>query len=268
LGFVAAVIAAAKLAGFGAAIVLLAPLHMVLRRLSGRRHLIPRLFHRILLQLFQITVRCDGAAPHAGAIIVSNHLSYLDIPVIGAHVNHSVFVAKKDVAGWPLFGWLARLQDTIFVDRRPSSAQRTLAMLQADWPKSANVIIFPEGTSTNGVSVMPFKSSLFALFAGHAEQFVQPLTLRLENANGLPIEACSGAAQAALAQQQSAGRDYYAWHGDMELPPHLWAFAKGRGATVRLIFHEPIAAGDYPDRKAFAQLCFQHVRGGLGGPVS
>ncbi|MEK9594434.1 MAG: lysophospholipid acyltransferase family protein [Rhodospirillaceae bacterium] len=246
---------------------LLAPLHMVLRRLSGRRYLIPRLFHRILLQLFQITVRCDGAAPHAGAIIVSNHLSYLDIPVIGAHVNHSVFVAKKDVADWPLFGWLARLQDTIFVDRRPSSAQRTLAMLQADWPKSANVIIFPEGTSTNGVSVMPFKSSLFALFSGHAEQLVQPLTLRLENADGLPIEGCSEAAQAALAQQQSAGRDYYAWYGDMELPPHLWAFAKGRGATIRLIFHEPIAASDYPDRKAFAQLCFQHVRGGLGGPV-
>lgn len=260
-----AVIAAAKLLGFLLLVLLLAPPHLIMRWLSGPRHVLPQVFHRLLLKLFGIRVKCVGAGPRNGAILVSNHLSYLDIPVISSCVNRSIFVAKKDVADWPLFGWLARLQDTLFVDRQPSSARQTLLALKADWPVAANVVVFPEGTSSNGAAVLPFKSSLFALFAGRSDQLIQPVSLRLTEADGVLVEPQGGVTITGLSGQQLAARNYYTWHGDMALLPHLWAFAKGKGAVIQIIFHPCVRACDYPDRKVLAQHCFDCVTGGLGG---
>ena len=117
-----------------------------------------------------------------------------------------------------------------------------------------SLIIFPEGTSSDGRDVLPFKSSLFSIALGEQAQkqelFVQPVTVSLLAVNGAEPTA-------------QDIRDLYAWHGDMTLPPHLWQFAKSRGATIKLTFHPPYRAATFDDRKVLANKCQNDVLNGL-----
>lgn len=213
---------------------------------------IPELWHRSICALFKIKVKITGKPENLEKMAyVSNHLSYLDIPVIGSSIRAS-FVAKKDVESWPLFGMLAKLQRTVFMDRRPSTA-KTGAKNVADMiNRGYNLILFPEGTSTDGTDVKQFKSSLFATFfsgnktGGNNDFYVQPMTLRLENI------------------KSRDDIEKYAWYlEESELAPHLWDFAKGHGATVSLIFHEIIKVSDFDNRKDLCNACYKSVKYGL-----
>lgn len=241
--------AVVKLAFFVLLTLILAPPHLVLGAVAGRPDLMPRVYHRLLLRVFGITVTVEGAAPAAGDVVVCNHLSYWDVVVLSAVVPAAVFVAKKDVAHWPFFGWLARLQDTVFIDRARHAAKTEVAGLARRWPRGRTLIVFPEGTSTDGRAVLPFKSSLFAVFCGTPNLVIRPVSLILEAVDGAAVAGHEGA------------RDGYAWYGEMALPPHLWAFARGRGARLRLIFHPPVAA--WGDRKALARRCQGQVAAAL-----
>jgi len=114
---------------------------------------------RRVLKVLRVETRCSGNVPVSG-LLVCNHLSYLDILVLSA-LTPSVFVAKNEVRHWPVFGWFARLAGTIFVQRdKPLQAAQSADALGVVLRKGALVVLFPEGTSSGGATVLPFKSSL------------------------------------------------------------------------------------------------------------
>src|SRR6185437_308568 len=128
---------------------------------------------RRILRIFKTQITASGTIPAKG-LLVSNHLSYVDILIISS-ITPAIFVAKREVSGWPVFGPLARMGGTLFVDRgRRTLVGKTTDEIQSALDQGALVVLFPEGTSSNGQTVLPFKSSLLepatrqthALFAG------------------------------------------------------------------------------------------------------
>jgi 1-acyl-sn-glycerol-3-phosphate acyltransferase len=136
-------------------------------RIAGR---IPILFHRLFLHLFGVRVEVRGAAPARGAatLVLANHVSWLDIPVMAALTPLS-FVAKQEIAGWPVFGWLARLQRCIFLDRtRKAATAEVNAVMAGRLAEGDAIVLFPEGTTGDGNRLLTFKSSLVGRGAGRA----------------------------------------------------------------------------------------------------
>ena len=216
-------------------------------------YIVPWFFQRGIKNSFGIKTVVEGRpARDRQTIYVSNHLSYLDIPLIGSYVFGS-FVARGDLSGWPLFGYMSKMQQTIFISRERGDAAEGKNQLEKQLKEGKNLIIFAEGTSSDGSAVLPFKSSLFGLAmekpAGNPLQ-VQPITISLLEVDGRPATC-------------GAVRDLYAWHGDMDLVPHIRQFAKLRGAKLKVTFHPPRDAASYTDRKKLCQDCYDDVAGGL-----
>ena len=215
---------------------------------------IPHLYHRILCALIGVRIRQTGRRSTANPmLILSNHVSWLDICVVGA-LAPVVFVAKSEVAGWPLFGWLAKLQRTIFIDRkarhRTGAATREIAgrLLGGD-----AVVLFAEGTSSDGMRVLPFRSALVGAVhhalgnsAHHSHVTVQPMSLAYVGFGGLPIGR--------------ATRDRVAWYGDADLVPHLLQLLSSGAVDVTVSWGEAIAYDMSADRKAIARASEQSVR--------
>jgi 1-acyl-sn-glycerol-3-phosphate acyltransferase len=227
---------------------------VILLTRGPRASLLPMFFHRTACAIFGIRITVSGKIESdKQTIFMSNHLSYLDIPVLGSFIP-GCFVSKADVRNWPVFGFLATLQQTAFMERKRSTIHKTKEELQARLENGQKLIIFPEGTSTDGQTVRPFKSGLFALAieAGTKELMIQPVTIRVDRSDGKPITT----------QEE---RDLYAWHIDMttEVPDHLWRFARTNGAEITLIFHPAVDPHAYQDRKELAQDCNKTVSGGL-----
>jgi lyso-ornithine lipid O-acyltransferase len=244
------VVAAGKISAFLLLTALLGPLQiLVLLFHKGRyAYTLPYLWHKCVTAVFAIRTHVHGT-PHIGphTLYVANHLSYLDITALGSVVPVS-FVAKREVASWPIFGFLARMQQTAFIDRAPKAAAAARDSLAGMLESGKSLILFPEGTSTDGRTVLPFKSSLFALALPGTLQrpvTIQPISINLE---------------------YPENRDLYAWYGDMELVPHLWAFAKTRGARVVLHFHAPLKPESLECRKCLAQATNQIISRPLSPP--
>jgi 1-acyl-sn-glycerol-3-phosphate acyltransferase len=250
---VAQSVAATKLATMLTAMALLSPVQLFFR--YARPHdafYVPLRFHRMLCWLMGFKVRVEGApATTTPILFVANHASYLDIPVLGSILPAS-FIAKADVASWPIIGFLARMQNTVFVERRASKAAQQRDQLQQRLAKGHNLVLFAEGTSSDGLRVLPFKSSLFSIAesAMAANSFtIQPVSITCTELDGLPLTR--------------ALRPYYAWYGDMTLAGHLWNVLKFGHFTVEVTFHASIRPEDFSDRKALAQYCQSHVARGI-----
>jgi lyso-ornithine lipid O-acyltransferase len=237
--------AATKLAGFVGMTVPLMPVQALFKATSpslARRF--PHGYHRALCKWLGITVRVEGDLPTRPCLIVSNHTSWLDIPVISAALPVS-FVARHDVATWPLFGQMAKLQRTVLVDRSRKTATGDIRNnIEARVASGDTMVLFAEGTSHDGINVLPFKSSFFAA-AGDAE--IVPLTVAYCRTNGLPMTRRE--------------RPNFAWYGDVDLEPHLWGALKSGPIEVKLRFHPPLARGD---RKQMARDAETTIRRSLG----
>ncbi len=210
---------------------------------------LPHWYHRNVARLLGINIRISGARPDKGpAFIVANHVSWLDIIVLSAAAPVS-FVAKREVARWPFFGTLARLQRTVFVDReRRHTTGRERDEISERLKEGGMVVLFPEGTSHTGRSVLPFRSSYFA--AVHDPQIpVIPVTLAYKERWGLPLTT------------REVPR--YAWYGDMDLPPHLWNAVAEGPLTVEVVFHPAETMAHAKDRKRLAAHAERTVRHGL-----
>jgi len=196
------------------------------RRVRQQGHAF-RFWCRSLCRIFGIRVRADGSPPRPPFFVVSNHLSYVDILVLGTELP-CIFVAKAEIDGWPLFGALCRSVNTIFIDRKAKKElPKVLARIETALAAGQGVVIFPEGTSWAGDRVLPFRSSLLDLPArlGYA---VHPATL------GYRVPP--GASPVHLA---------VTWWGDMPLGPHLREFLRLPWVEAELRFGAaPIADGD------------------------
>lgn len=206
---------------------------------------LPRLYHRLVCRVLGLRVTVGGRMSAARpTLFVSNHASYIDIEVLGALITGS-FVAKSEVKSWPVFGVLAQLQRTVFVERRVrSSTAQQRDSLTGRLQDGDNLILFPEGTSNDGNRLKPFKSALFSAaeirIDGHALA-VQPVTVAYVRLNGTPIGRHM--------------RPYFAWYGDMALADHLWHLA-GLGVTeITVEFHEPVTVEALGSRKRLAEHC-------------
>jgi len=191
-----------------------------------------------------------------GVMFAANHVSYLDIIVLGACTD-ARFVAKSEVADWPVFGWLAKLANTVFVTRDRRHARQDSAQLAKLMNTGARLIFFPEGTSSNGCSVLPFKTSLFAAVdpaTASSPLHVQPVSIAYTvYADGRPLKGYLS--------------DLYAWYGEMTLFGHLMTVFGLRGASVEVTFMPPLTVAAYPDRKALALSVERHVRDGLNASL-
>lgn len=240
---------------YGLACVLLIPVQALIVAITKgpAAYIIPRFFHRFNLRLFNIKVTVIGQpAARRHITFISNHLSYLDIEVISAVIDTS-FIAKDDVAHWPLFGILAKLQQTVFISRDPRQAEKGRQLFETALNRAMPLVLFAEGTSSNGEKILPFKSTLFDIFLNNQisnQTVIQPMTLALTHMDGALITA-------------PAQRDRYAYYGDIVLAPHLWAFAKSRGAALTLTFHPPLDRGAHPDRKSLAAAAHTACTAGL-----
>ena len=124
---------------------------------------LPRAYHRLSCRVMGIHLDINGAIATARpTLFVVNHLSYLDVTVLSAAIE-TCFVAKREVASWPFFGWLAKLQRTVFVDRRARGVAMERDDVAQRLNQGHNLVLFAEGTSGDGVRVKPFKSSLLSV---------------------------------------------------------------------------------------------------------
>jgi 1-acyl-sn-glycerol-3-phosphate acyltransferase len=242
--------AASKLLAFILLTLPLMPVQQALLRFfPGAACAFPHHYHRLLCHLFGIRLKVSGSPPPPGPkLIVSNHVSWLDIVILSAVMPVS-FVAKKEVSRWPFFGTLARLQRSIFVDRgQRHRAGQSAGTIAARLAAGEAIVLFGEGTSHDGTSVLPFKTSLFAA-ATVPDIAIVPVSLGYVRAWGLPLGRRK--------------RPAYAWYGDMNLVPHLWNFLGEGPLSVAVIFHEALSEETGRDRKASAKAAETAVRRGL-----
>lgn len=218
---------------------------------------LPVRYHRWCCHILGFRVAATGTPTCARPVLfVANHVSYTDIAVLGSLIAGS-FIAKAEVAHWPLFGWLAKLQRTVFVDRRMRS---TAAQRDAMWRRLAArdaLILFPEGTSGDGSRVLPFKSALFSAAAPRAETgpiAVQPVSIAYTRLDGIPLGRLY--------------RPFFAWYGSIELAPHLWRMIGLGTVEVAVEFHPPTCLADCGSRKALADYCRGRIAGGVAAAIA
>lgn len=212
------------------------------------------LWARSLCRTLGINVSVSGHYKDAKTgFTVCNHVGYLDIIVLGS-IRPAVFVSKHEVKYWPLLGWLASLGGTIFVDRSSKKAALpVLAEMERVIDKGINILIFPEGTTSDGIKLKEFKSTFFDLPA-KAKIPVIPVSMKYTHISGEPI-----------GQDKM---DNIAWYGGMSLLPHVWNILGIRRIDVTLYFnpviHEIITASDSAGtRKLLSSLSYDSIKRGL-----
>ncbi len=237
--------AALRLAAYAALTLPLMPVQALLVAAGApAARTLPRWYHRRCCAILGLELRVRGApAEGQPTLFVANHISYLDIVAISAVAPVS-FVAKREVAAWPFFGWLARLQRTVFVGRDPRRVGDERDSVAAALAAGRDLVLFAEGTSHDGTRTKPFRSSLLAaaeIAPAGGPLLVQPLTVAYTRVDGMPIGRHL--------------RPFYAWFGDMELPGHLWQVLGIGRVTVELEFHDPVTFARFGSRKALTRHC-------------
>jgi 1-acyl-sn-glycerol-3-phosphate acyltransferase len=226
----------------------LRPLDRLLGR-AGTRALAPSalgVWARGTMWLIGLRVSVTGAPMRTGGALVANHSSWLDIVALRSAAP-VYFVSKAEVADWPVIGFVGQSIGTEFIERRPTEARRQADALGARLAAGDALCIFPEGTSSDGQRVLPFKSSLFsALVDAPAEARVQPVTLRYHPEARLPAS-------------------FYGWWGEMDFGTHLKAvLAYSRAGRVDITFHTPLDPAEFAHRKGLSASADAAVRRGFG----
>jgi len=213
---------------------------------------LPFAYHKLCCRIMGLRVRVVGEPAKARpTLFVSNHVSYLDIPVLGSVVPVS-FVAKAEVAQWPGYGWLAKLQRTVFVDRRRNTTLQQRDSLQARLASGDALVLFPEGTSNDGNRILPFRSALLSVAEAAPAGLplvIQPVSIAYTSVNGVPLGWSL--------------RPLVAWYGGMELGGHLWRFSRLGQVEVIVQFHDETRVGDFPSRKELTRHCSEAVARGV-----
>ncbi len=262
------------LAGFFLLTVPLMPLQLAFLKFSQRHsRSLPHWYHRQVCRLLGLRFAIEGQlVSDKPVLLVANHTSWLDIPAISALAPVS-FIAKKEVSRWPFVASLAKLQRTVFVDRqRRTAAASSASEIARRLYEGDTLVLFAEGTSSDGNRVLPFKTSLFAAAkpgrsglaaaagtgptSGHLAQTgappplsdarVQTVTICYTHLHGIPLER--------------AERPLVGWYGDMEMGRHAWELLKAGPLDVKIRVGPPVLLDEFADRKSLARHSEQEIR--------
>jgi 1-acyl-sn-glycerol-3-phosphate acyltransferase len=224
---------------------------------GGAKVAFARFYWAMFARLLGIRVRVIGnPIKRSGGrpvVYVSNHSSWVDIPVVGG-VLDGCFVAKADVGGWPIIGTIARLGRTIFVSRNRASTGKERDTMRSLLMAGDNLILFPEGTSSDGSRVLPFRTSFFAIAEIRTGEsmadlpLIQPVSVVYDRLSYLPAGRAS--------------RPTFAWYGDMDIASHFWGLAQNIGLRATVLVHAPLDPARFSDRKTLSLAVWQIVADG------
>ena len=216
---------------------------------------IPVAFHRLLCFTVDARLRRHGTPSLAARrLIVANHVSWLDIPLLGA-IEPMTFLAKKEVGGSFPGRQAALLQGVVFVDRQ---RKRSIPVVNADMVRAMRarepVLLFAEATTSDGNRLLRFRSSHFEAIrqaradgsSGSGDSVVQPVFLHYSGIAGLPVARID--------------RPIVAWYGDMTFLPHLWRFLRAGGVICEIFYGDPIPVPASANRKALARATERAMR--------
>lgn len=202
-----------------------------------------------ILKLFGFTLHIEGSMPKKqGMLIITNHSSYMDILVIGS-LFFVHFTPKSNIKTWPFISQMVGASQPIYINRNDRRAIATQNVKIANFIKSGkNVVLYPEGTTSTGIEVYPFKTGFFAFLEApeHRSIPVLPVTIVYKSANDIPLTKHTPSP--------------IAWYGDESLLPHLWKLLKQTKAEVKVILHEPVTMENFNSRKELAQHCEEMIR--------
>lgn len=199
---------------------------------------------KLVFPILGLRLITRGTPMQLKGAVVANHSSWLDIFALNA-VQRGYFVAKSEVERWAAIGWLARATGTVFVARKGTEAKCQQALFEDRLRAGHKLMFFPEGTSTDAIRVLPFKSTLFAAFFTHGLDHIMHIQ---------PVSVIYHA---------PAGQDarFYGWWGEMDFAPHLLqVLAAPRQGRVEVVFHAPVAVDAFPSRKELAAYCEAAIR--------
>ena len=228
------------------------PIQAVCLALPGRAKVVfARFYWSVVCRLLGLQVRTIGAAAGStggrSVVFVSNHSSWLDVPVLGGRLD-ACFVSKNEVGRWPFVGTIARLGRTVFISRQRQATARERDVLRERLAVGDNLLLFPEGTTSDGSRVLPFRSSFFAIAEGGDPPLIQPVSVVYDRLGGLPTGRAS--------------RPVFAWYGDMDLASHFWRFAQRRGLRVSILLLPPLDPARFASRKALSHAVWRAVADG------
>ncbi len=222
--------------------------------LRDSQWILPRLtkqWARVMIWILHIKITCGYEQSNIMSdhyLSVSNHQSYLDVIVIASQMP-SLFVAKKDVQSWPIIGWLSSLGGTLYIDRKAfRGSKHSVVEIEQALCRNINVHIFPEGTSNNGESIFPFRSSLFTA-ACSTNNSILPISVNYERIDHIPVD--------------KSNRDMVCWYGDMTFPDHFWQVLGIDSIDVSLVIHPPFSTMNFETSKEVSMAAYNFVSTGF-----
>ena len=222
-----------------------APVQYILVKLKLRQRIyIPIIFHKVLLKVLGVKVKLIGKKTSIRPLIlVGNHTSYIDIIILGS-IMPICFIAKQEINSWFLFGFLAKMQNTIFIKRKNFKTLENIKNINKDLDSKSAIVLFPEGTTNSGKKILNFKSSLFNLFESNNTLRLQNFSLCYTHVNNMPID--------------NRTRPQISWYGDMNIISHLSNLLKFSCINTTVVFH-PMSSIKNMSRKAIAISSIKQV---------
>lgn len=214
--------------------------------------------YRVICAIIDISISVDGeVAKQRPLLLVSNHISYLDIMILGAKTP-AHFIPKSEMAKWPVISTICRLLDCIFIERTPGKIKESRGKIHDALAKGEVLSLFPEGTTGDGRHLLPFKSSLFSIAEdrinteeGGQELFIQPAIISYTSIGALPID--------------STQWPDIAWYGDMVLVPHVWKLLQLGRINAKITFLPEVTLSQFGSRKELAMYCHNAAQKVLQG---
>ena len=230
-------------------ILILGPIQYILVKVKlSYRIYIPIIFHRILLKILGIKVKVIGKKTSLRPLIlVGNHTSYIDIIILGS-IMPICFIAKQEIKSWFLFGFLAKMQNTIFIKRKNFKTLENIKNINKGLDFESAVVLFPEGTTNTRKKILNFKSSFFNLFESNNTLGLQNFSLCYTHVNSMPID--------------NRTRPQVSWYGDMNIVTHLLNFLKLSSVNATVVLH-PIMQLKEQNRKALSLSSIKQVKEGI-----
>jgi 1-acyl-sn-glycerol-3-phosphate acyltransferase len=200
-----------------------------------------------MCRLIGLSIRTLGTPATARPVItVATHSSWLDVLVLGARLP-AHFVAKSEVGTWPVVSFIAWLGATVYVRRTRASTAREAAAMRDRLRAGDSLILFPEGTTSDGARVAPFRSAFLSIaetrLPDGTAPLVQPVSLVYDRLAGLPV--------------RHPNRPLFAWVGDESLAPHFWRLAQQSAFRATVLFHPPVDPAATPSRKALTEAVWR-----------